>query len=487
MASVLAMIYLVLFAALALGFYAQTNMAAHVSNNEVVAARSMSAAESGMAFMRYQFSRVELKHFPEDQMLTEVAYELLRLMDGTGNLANGLQEVGMSDDGTAILIPNDQTAVIPLGNGTGFRCKITRDGRKLVVKVVGRPVTGQHAGAVGTGRGVEYTFVPVQRDAPLLEAGVAGRGQVFIDGKGKIQSLVDPKFGSVMTVTTKNPAVTMSGEGLISGQVFYTNPAATFSYSNNSSIYGGTSAAHKTANTIYREKPAGLEHYDEWPEFPTIDTSVYTGYLRRTWTPLTGLTLRNIRIPANSGTSLLPLEFGAGTTIEGVCYVEAPNYVVFEGGCTIRGVIVGPNAPAGTLAENVVEFKGQATAYDMSTLSSVYDMSVTANAEEFPPGLLALTGASILNPGFHVKFSGGYAAISGTIVSDQLSFTGSAGGDITGYVIGLADQTLYIGGSGTIQVAKPGTSMWPAGVYFRQKFEPAQGTYREFHPSSAAM
>src|SRR5215204_1896355 len=58
MTSVLAMLYLVLFSALALGFYAQTNLGAQVAGNEERVLAAQVAAESGLQFMRYQLSLV---------------------------------------------------------------------------------------------------------------------------------------------------------------------------------------------------------------------------------------------------------------------------------------------------------------------------------------------------------------------------------------------------------------------------------------------
>lgn len=392
----------------------------------------------------------------------------------------------MSDAGDAILIPRDKNAVIPLGNGAGFRVKITRAGRSFVVKVAGQSTT--RGGTRHMAKGIEYVFGPVQIKAPMFDYGVAGRGQIFIDGKGQIRGGTTPSFGSVLTTTRSNPAVTMTGDaGAISGQVFYTNPTATFSYATLASIANGNTSAHRSANTIFRPRPPGTEHYAEWPEFPKIDTALFLPHVKRTWTTLTGGTLRNIRIPANSGTPTSPLRFTSGVTVEGVCYVESPNYIIFEGGTTIRGVIVGPTVTSGTLSNNVIEFKGSASAYDMSTIPSVYDLTIPANSSEFPAELLKLKGSSVLAPGFSVLFTGGYASISGTIVSDKLTFTGNAGGNITGHVMGLANQTLYVGGSGVVQVEKPGTSLWPAGVYFRSSYAAQPRTYREFHPRSEGM
>ena len=489
--SLLAMLYLMIFSALALGFYAQTNVSAQISENEKQTNRALVAAESGMAFMRYTLSQVETSYLPENQMLLELAYELSRLLDGSDNLVDpklGLQEVGISDGGDAILIPKHPNAVMPLGNDMGFRVKITRAGRSFVVKVAGTSGTHRN-GATVAAKGVEYVYGAQQKPAPLFEYGVAGRGQIELSGGGRIIGATNAADGTVLSTTTLNPAVVMTGPSIISGKVYLKNPSATTSYSTNSSVNGSTLASVKSASTIKITRPPGTEHLPDWPEFPKIDTSIYLPYVKRVYNPLSppGSTLRNIRIPAGLGTLATPVKFTAGTTVEGVCYIEAPNVVYFEGACTLRGVIVGPNVPLGTLATNIVEFQGQATAYDVGTIPSVYDMTVQANKDEFPAGLLALKGSSMLTPGYHVKFTGGYAAISGSIVSDQLTFSGSAGGSITGYVIGMANQKLAVSGQGTIQLQKPPPTPWPAGVFFRHWYAPEAKTYREFRPKTEGM
>lgn len=468
---VLAMLYLVIFAALALGFYAQTNIGAQVSNNERNTYNALIAAESGMAFIRYHLNCIKAKYMvAEDQMLVEVASQLATALNGSANL--GASEVGMSTDGTAILIPADPTRNIKLTDGKSFRIKITRSGRRLVVQSIG---TARDLTSTAAGRGVEYTFEPREWKASIFDFGIAGRGQVEVAGNAVIRGGSSNAFGSVLSTSTNNPAVTMTGGGsAITGDVYVTNPSGTVSYSAGSSVAGNTDPAWKTAHT-----------HIPWaaPEFPVIDTNVYLPFVKRNCTSSAGSLFKNIRIPANTGTVASPFTFGSGTTIEGVCYVEAPNVINFAGTCTIRGVIVGANTAAGgDLSTNVIEFKGQAQAFDMLSLATAYDMSVAANVAEFPSDLLKLGGASVILPGFNVKFSGGYASISGAIVSDQLTFSGTAGGNITGSVMGLGNQKLSLSGGASVQVEKPGSNKWPAGLFFRNYYSPKPDTYREFLP-----
>ena len=466
---VLAMMYLVLFSVMALAFFAQTTVTAQIAANDRNRQRAIVAAESGEKFMRYRLNELEVKYCPPEQLMAEVHRQLVAEMKNSPNLGYGAQQIALVND--EIHIPADPAAVINLGEkDLGFRARIRRSGRQLILRVAG------HSGGPSTRmiRGVEYTYQTEEIKADVFKYGVAGRGQVEVAGGGIIRGGSTAAHGTVMSTTTANPAVSIPANGQITGDVYVSNPAGTVSYGANAWVAGSQSPAHRTAHTFIG-KPNPL------PDFPEVDTAAYVGYAKNVVPPgaPVGSTFRNIIIPANRGTAASPYTFGSGATIEGVCYIEAPNVVWFAGGCTIRGVVVGANkVPATTsLATNVVEFRGQATSYDMSTLPD--------NDPDFPQAMQELTGATCILPGFHVKFSGGHAAISGTIVSDQLSFTGGANGNISGNVMGLSDQKLYIGGSGVLQIEQPGTDKWPAGLFFRHKWVPQPKTFRELEREEA--
>lgn len=454
-ASVLAMLYLLVFASLAVGFYAQVNIAAQVSRNERHLHQAQVAAESGWAFMRHELRRLDVYHVPENELLTQVFDCLWLRMAGTGNLADGVQVVGKSAAGDAILIPKDENAVIPLGNGTGFRCKITRPtGRQLVLKV-----TGYSLG--GTGRGsrkaIEVDCLPAQIEAPLLSYGMAARGPVEIAGGGVVRGAVDPAFGSVLVAASTSPTaeVTVTGTSVISGDVYLTKLLGTVVLSSGASIGGTTEPALRETH-IHKGVPA--------PDFPVLDTAVFAPHATNTYTP--GLaTYNNIRVPAGANPT-----FGSGVTINGVCYIETPNVVTFSGDCVLRGVIASKAPYSGGPSTNVIDFKGKASAYDASSLPPEFG------------AVRGFTGSSVVTPGFHVKFSGGYAAISGTLASSQLSFSGQAGGAITGHVVGVDNQKLYVGGNSEVILQKPAKPGWPAGIYFRSYYVTDARSYREVLP-----
>src|SRR5262245_47001979 len=88
MTAVLAMLFLVLFSTLAVGFYASVMVSNEVTTNDANVARAFMASESGMDYMRYQLANVNLSPtIPPDRVLDELYVQLQAQMNGTGNLA----------------------------------------------------------------------------------------------------------------------------------------------------------------------------------------------------------------------------------------------------------------------------------------------------------------------------------------------------------------------------------------------------------------
>src|SRR5688500_20092917 len=87
-ASLLAMLYLIIFSALALGFYAAVTMAVQLAHNEERALNAQIAAESGLKFVRYQLSLVRVPAtVPPNEMMMEVLKGLVAQQGASENLA----------------------------------------------------------------------------------------------------------------------------------------------------------------------------------------------------------------------------------------------------------------------------------------------------------------------------------------------------------------------------------------------------------------
>ena len=139
-AAMIAMIYLVLFSTLALGFYESVNVAVQVSYNDRNVNGSRAAAESGLEFMRYQLSQLNINHSTTGaQLMGKVYAQLGPTLNGTANL--GSDSVGYDAVAQTITIPSDTSNWITLdSSGSKFQVVISQDVSnqlRLVTKVRG--------------------------------------------------------------------------------------------------------------------------------------------------------------------------------------------------------------------------------------------------------------------------------------------------------------------------------------------------------------
>src|SRR5215204_6467 len=89
--SMLAMLYLVLFATLPVGFYASTGTSAQVSTNEQRRYKSLCSAESGMDFTRYHLSHVSIPPATvATSIITEIHKDLAAQINATPNMKGGM-------------------------------------------------------------------------------------------------------------------------------------------------------------------------------------------------------------------------------------------------------------------------------------------------------------------------------------------------------------------------------------------------------------
>ena len=448
MASVLAMLFLVLFATLAVGFVAESTTTVQISRNERSLQQAQAACESGMQFIRYQLDQLNVPSGDTGAaLLNDVAAGLGQALNGAASM-NG-HAVAVTN-GTLYLPSSSDYIVVDSNTGLKFQAAITASGEFLSVKCTGYgPVSG-------IGKALQIQFDRASRAGTIFNYGVAARGPVQLSGNATIQGATDPTKGSVLSTTAGTPALSMSGSASISGDFSYTNSAAVNSY-------GGTIAGLSSSSPNFSQHiHSGIAA----PQFPSIDTSVYAQYATNTWTSATGKTVVNCVVPANANPN-----FSGGTTIQGVLYIKTPNQVSFSGNTTIQGCIVVENNPQGT--SNSLSFSGNVTALTIDTLP--------ANST-FPAGERALTGAFILAPTFAVTFSGNFGTIGGSMIADSFSFSGNASGTVDGSVIALKDVPLVMSGNGTITVQSGGTSAYPTGVNFGYNYVPLPGTYIEVLP-----
>jgi hypothetical protein len=450
-ASLLAMLYMIIFSALALGFYAAVTMANQLAHNDEKAMNAQIATESGLKFIQLQLATVSIPgNTPPNQMMQEVLKDLVAQQGTSENLAGR----PITLVGSTIHFPAGADQFVALdAYGAGFRAEITDNGDGLLkVKVHGR-----YRGVL-ISRAAELFYEPVTRSTNIFDFGIVTRGPIYVSGGGVIGGGTDPAHGSILSLSESNVPVSLSGTSGIAGDVFMTNPKGTVSISGGGVTIAGESIPALRAQHIH----AGVDA----PELPTTDSGVFLPYATNPYEP--GKTVyTNVIIPPNTNPT-----FSSDTTIQGVLYIKYPNKVSFNSKTIIRGTVVAENG-ATPGPNNQISFGGGVEAYGVDTLPTD---AVPANSP-----LRQLLGSTLLAPGFHVTLSGHSGSIGGVMLAHSFEFVGSSGGVINGTFIGLGDVTMkFTGGASIARTKVPGPI--PAGLVFSKTFKPLRKTYTEVRP-----
>jgi len=457
--TILAMMYIVLFALLAIGFYASSNTATLVSQNEQRRYKALGAAESGMDFMRFQLFQTSIPPTTTDaNVLVEVQKDLAAQLNGTANM--GAKTVGIDAGATEINIPSEKTQYIKIASdGSKFRAVITRSGRLITVKVVGAYADNSTGDADRAA--VQLTYDNVERPTDFFSNGMASKSNVVIDTRIPITG--NPAaHANILSISNANPPVTVgsaSGTSSIAGDITVLqglNPTV----SGGSSVGGTTIQADIMANHVKHVAAADA------PEFPTPSTLPYKKYAINPYIAGHG-NYENILIPPNTNPN-----FNAGTVLTGIIYIQQPNNVKFNGSVNITGVIVTEDIGVGNLLTNVLNFQGN------GGIKKGVDQ--LPNSPQFAGIKADLAGSFIVAPGFDVNFTGNFGSIAGHILGDRVTLQGSSDATISGSIISLKN-TLKITTNGVISFNLD-PNQGHGAMRFSDRYTPMPASYDEVKP-----
>jgi hypothetical protein len=436
---VIAMLFTVLFATLAIGFYTATTLSAQIARNERRITEAQHGIDSGMQFMRYKLGQVSIPADTTDaNMPAKIEAALTSLLEGTGNLGSGR----ITRSGSTISIPP-----IALGPDTTFAATVQW------VNPVARMVVTATAGPApySISRRVQVDFTLQSSPGAILNYGVASQGAVQLKASSSTQVQGTPyEDASIMSAYTGSPSIT-TGSGAIEGKLTVTSSKSQVS------LGGGDVGKQSGSANILAHSVNVLPP----PEFPVVDTTVFRQYAVNTYTSGKS-SYKNTRVPPNTDP-----KFKAGDVIEGILYVESPNTVEFRGHATVNGVIVFEGK--GTEADNVLDFRGNVSP------SSIPDTA------EFTDIRKAAKGLAILAPTAAVTMSGSTdATLSGSLIAYSVTLGGSA--DLffhQGSIISLGPDPTKLEGK-LVKIAGTAADNPPTtGVAFSGNFRMTPTTYRE--------
>ena len=410
-----------------------------------------------MEFIRYQLWSLEIPHASSPANLFDLVESgLAGRLNGTNNLDGG--NIGRS--GSVIQIPEAAHGYIRLDDtGLSFRIEIQSEGTQLLVTAYGRSGSTERSE-----RAIQLRYAMVQRPGAIFNYGVASKGPVVLDSNARIVGTPNPAHGSVLSTTTSSdPAVTVTGNAVVSGSISVVDPTGGVVVDTKASVAGSLDPAVKNAN-IHR----GVEE----PDFPTIDTDIYKPFATNVISTAGGkfdkVDLKNLYIKANTNPT-----FGSNIKVQGVIYIETPNKVTFDSNVEITGAIVVQNNPTGSPADNVLIF---------DSMVKLNGMDKLPDTEDFPPEMRALQGAMILAPGFRLYFDSNFGTAGGSIVGSQIEFDANAVGTVAGGIINLADREMSFDSNAAITIANQGAAYAPAGMYFGSRYVPMPASYLEIVP-----
>jgi len=447
-ASVLAMLFLVLFSMLALGFYASVTTSVQVSGNQQRTNKARLAAESGIQFMRYHLANVDVPGTSTD-VIGDLYADLKADLEGSTNLGSNTVSCVGTGSNKVIYIPAEPGAYIVTNaqEKTGFTATIKEWDGGVICTVAGR--NGQTAAINTKSVSLEFNRKTIPYD--VFDYAVAAKGSVAMV-KGSlvgVNGVSADDIAKIMSAKVTGTSINMSG-GTVGGELNIVSPGV-------ASVTGGSVHGTTNISTIMNNYVKAVSA----PTFPVFDTTAFKDYATNTYT--SGSTLSNVRIPANTN----PV-FTGGATIQGIMYVESPNTIQFRGNVQLNGFIVVENK--NDSSQNMIDMRGNFT---WGTL---------------PPGaeydsMRSTTGIAIMAPTTAMTMSGSAeSTLKGNIILGKFA-TASNAGDVTidqGTLLTLDAGTSAIFNGKNLKFKATGKLNQPAaGIIYGATYEPVAGKFQE--------
>jgi Tfp pilus assembly protein PilX len=424
-ASILALLFLSLFAAIGVAYAALADSNHARSQNCAVAQSALFQAEGGLTYIVNVIRQCNLgANSSGTAMMDTLAADLATLLDGTANLNGAV--VGHTPGTTVITVP----AISLDAAGRQFQTTITlspTNASAVVLLVTGQDGSITHSVSLG---------MLATTESSVFNFGIASQGGISLAGNASVKGVNNASEANILTeVTSTNDAYNLTGNVSLAGDISATNPNAYVSMTGNVSIGGATGDA---ASSHIHIPVAQVD-------FPEVDPTVFepfaTNIVNSTTSTTGNKTFTNIRIKANTNPT-----FSGNITVQGVVFVETPNQVTFAGNLNLTGVVVTQDAGDNAYTTNTINFTGNTTTAGVASLPNT-----TAFAT-----LRTMPGSFLLAPGFGVSFSGNFGTVNGTMAADAFTFNGNAGGTINGTLINYGNSTLSLAGNSQIKINRAG-------------------------------
>ena len=424
----LSMIFLVVFAALAVAILSQSAGNLQVAANHHKANLALAAAESGLQVVRYYLSHIKMpSSTPPSQYFNVIMTEL-------SNDLESQAEITLNTNGS---IPD-----VVLDSTTNQRFSVTTKmddtNSNLIVSVVGK--VGQEVA-----RTIQVGFAISPYKHPIFKYGMASKGPIDFTGNSTITGASAnweaDLYTESLNLTEWDVAVHLGGNANFDGNIDIGGNAQ-FVYDADLVIAGDQGQMAVDSHVTKNVGPV---------DFPAPDTARFVKYadpdssaiIDGTTDLSKGMTLTNATIAANTN----PV-FQKGVTIEGILLVEAPNIVTFDN-VVLQGIIVG-HGSAGDPSTNQLHFTG-------NFASTSYPSGAEFDA------IKQEVGTAILAPGFAASFTGNFSAVDGVIAVNGLHMNANANASVEGSIVNYSETASTIAGNVALAFDRANITEIPAG------------------------
>jgi hypothetical protein len=432
-------IFVALFACMAVALATTSNMNLLVSRNRLESNQASVLVETGLFLAQKELGGAPVSGDSASDVHAALASHLHDQLTYSNTLdpsAITASEDGVTFPPITLVRDDGRTGTVELG--------ITADGGVESNPTIEIAATGRFGNAVRTA----YYNLAVKAGGPFSEFGIVSKARIVMANNALVQGANTDAEGSIFSSSDSQYAIDMSNNATVSGNAGVTGEDGSIRLLNNAAIHGDQSF----------DQPE--------PEWPEIDISGFEQYVEQTVTgDVTGdQTLHNIRIPAGTNP-----RFTGNISIYGIVYIESPNTVEFGGNTNICGMIVTEEPPVENFNTNQIQFQGNVAVSGVESLpdDSRYD------------GLRDQTGTFMLAPGFQTRFSGNFNTIAGAMAAGQFIFSGNASGTIGGGLMNLSDANLLLKGSANLTIDRQNADPTPVGFGTAYRVVCVTGSYKD--------
>jgi hypothetical protein len=446
---IVAMIFVLIFAALAVSMAAMSGTNVQIASNQHKADYALGSATSGLEVERYWLKTVMMPNTtPESKYLTTIYNIMQSNMD-----ANGISNITLKHTASILSI---LPVTLDSAAGQTFNGQMNIDaGNPNILQVLS---TGGKAPITRTIK-AEFDIEPYEW--PIFNFGLATKGPINYTGNPTTMVAAESWEADIYVESSgSGTALSVAGNTKFMGDIMIGNPAANVNFGADVIIDGDHGQ-----DAIDNHVEIGVDPV----AFPEPDTARFTTYATgdvidsstdlNTYTN----TLVNCTIAANTN----PIFPKPGYIIQGILLIESPNIVTFQGNVALEGIIVGQGDPTADPATDRIDFLG-------NFASGPYPAGAEFDA------IRQEDGSSIVAPGFAASFQGNFSTLEGVVALSGVVFSGNVNAQIKGTIINYSEQPMVIMGNASMTFDRAASTKVPAGFDTLRVLTYVPSSYDEF-------